>query len=127
METFLKSLNVQVGAYRAATTRTMRDWRGVENDFKEIQAKTRPLLRTWDMPQRDQSGRREARVSARRPETVRRRTVERETHTERPQSAFQVTHFEREKTTASRARAEQIRVGKEYPSRLDRRRAIQTR
>lgn len=126
----MKSLDTQVGAYREATTETMREWGNVERDFKVIQERTGPLLKTWDMPPRDQSGRREARVSARREADAKTRSPPRarqEPQTPRPQTSMQVTHFKCEKYGPFAPQSRTFRVGKTYPSAFDRKRPVSSR
>ena len=131
MEEFLRSLDTQVGAYRKASTATLRAWVNVEKDFKAIQRRTGPLLKTWDMPQRDESGRREDRVRTRREadskQTSPRRARVEPPQRERPQTAMQVTHFKREKYGAFSPQTQRFRVGRAYPSALDRRRESESR
>lgn len=120
LESFVGYLKCQRNSFRSDIVRASCDRQAIESEFHTIKQRTDPLIKSLGMPQRDSTGRRQARMAGRPPEVPNHRT-EKSSEIEEVTSVqshlpWMVIRFSGEKYTHFKAKATNTHVGRSYPS-----------
>lgn len=121
-EGFIQALQTQKQSFRSDRVAVASEWKLIEDEYKTIKQKTDPLVKSVGRPTRDQSGRREERLAQRPPELRNAEYVRRavcETQPRQPPPPWNVVKFQGERYSPFKAHAQNILIGRSYPSIFD--------
>ena len=119
-ESFIQALQTQKQSFRSDRVTVASEWKLIEDEYKTIKQKSDPLVRAVGMPARDQTGRREERL-AQRPQELRHIEYVKKTVCEPPPRQqtglpWNVVRFKAERYSPFKAHAQNIMIGRSYPS-----------